>query len=56
VQDTWDVSVGARMARDSIRATLGWLLDYRRLIADANLRLTVVIQEKLNDDLVALCD
>ena len=42
--------------RDSIRTAIGQLLDYKRLIDDENLILTVVVPEKPNDDLLALCE
>ena len=42
--------------RDSIRAAIGQLWDYKRLIGDEDLQLTVVVPGKPNDDLLALCD
>lgn len=40
------MSARRRMARDSIRAETDQLLDYERLIGDANLLLTVVISQE----------
>ena len=42
--------------RDSIRAAIGQLWDYKRLIGDGDLQLTVLVPEKPNDDLLDLFD
>ena len=42
--------------RDSIRAAIGQLWDYKRLIGDEDLQLTVLVPEKPNDELLHLCD
>ena len=42
--------------RNSIRAAIGHLWDYKWLIGDEDLQLTVLVPEKPNDDLLDLCD
>ena len=42
--------------RESIRAAIGQLWDYKRLIGDEDLQLTVLVPEKPNDELLHLCD